>query len=116
MTTKDNNVYLKHIIDAIKRIEEYTGSTDSLTFFKTPIIQDGVIRQIEIIGEATKNLSSALRDKYPSIPWQDIAGMRDKLIHDYFGVDIDAVWETVKKDIPNLKVEISSILLKENVS
>jgi uncharacterized protein with HEPN domain len=110
MTTKDDSVYLKHMVDAIKRIEEYTASTDSLTFFKTPLIQDGVIRQIEIIGEATKNLSAALRDKYPSIPWQDIAGMRDKLIHDYFGVDIDAVWETVRKDIPILKAEMSNII------
>lgn len=91
MINKDDNVYLKHILDAILKIEEYTNKLLSQDFFKNTLVQDGVIRQIEIIGEATKNLSSDLRDKYQDIPWKDLAGMRDKLIHDYFGVDIDAV-------------------------
>jgi len=110
MTAKDDLVYLKHIVDAIIKIEEYTNKIDSQTFFNNSLIQDGVIRQIEIIGEATKNLSDIIRVKYPQIPWKDIAGMRDKLIHDYFGVDIDAVWDTVKKDLPNLKAEINKTI------
>ena len=114
MTNKDDLVYLKHIADAILKIDEYTDKVDSLMFFKNTLIQDGVIRQIEIIGEATKNLSAPLRDKYPQVPWQDIAGMRDKLIHGYFGVDIDTVWNTIKKDIPDLKEKIATIIAKIN--
>ena len=80
------------------------------TLYLTHLVQDGVIRQLEIIGEATKRLSNAVRVDYPSIPWQDMAGMRDKLIHDYFGVDMEAVWLTAKDDIPVLKAAVSRIL------
>jgi uncharacterized protein with HEPN domain len=77
---------------------------------KNYLVQDGVIRQIEIIGEATKRLSKETKENHSDIPWKDIAGMRDKLIHDYFGVDIDAVWDTVKKDIPTLKKRIGALV------
>lgn len=74
------------------------------------LVQDAVIRQIEIIGEATKQLSKTIKEKYPEIPWKDIAGMRDKLIHDYLGVDLNAVWKTVEKDIPFLKNKLKEII------
>ena len=73
-------------------------------------MQDGVIRQIEIIGEATKRLSTDFRSRHRHIPWDDIAGMRDKLIHDYFGVDIEKVWLTAKDDRPMLRAEVKQIL------
>ena len=74
------------------------------------MVQDGVIRQLEIIGEATKKISKETCDKHSHIPWNDIAGMRDKLIHDYFGVDIEQVWLTAKNDIPILQTEIEEAL------
>ena len=110
---KADAVYLKHIRDAISRIEEYTKAVGYDNFVKNNLIQDGVIRHLEIIGEATKRLSTEFKNKYPHIPWKDVAGMRDKLIHDYLGVDIDAVWDTVKKDIPALKKEVKKILREE---
>lgn len=67
------------------------------------LVQDGVIRQIQIIGEAAKRVSAETAEKYTDVPWKDVKGMRDKLIHHYFGVDLEVVWDTVEKDIPNLK-------------
>lgn len=101
--SKDDSVYLQHTIDAIKRIEEYTSDVDNRDFTSNHLVQDGVIRQIEIIGEAAKRVSKKLKDNNKHIPWKDIVGMRNKLIHDYFGVDADAVWDTVERDIPIFK-------------
>lgn len=107
---RDEALYLRHILDAIARVEEYLQGLEEPAFSRNTLVQDGVIRQIEIIGEATRRLSTALRDRYPGIPWQDIAGMRDKLVHDYFGVDMEKVWLTAKDDLPTLKTEVQRIL------
>ncbi|MEW5768380.1 MAG: DUF86 domain-containing protein [bacterium] len=109
---RDDTVYLQHILDAIARIEEYLQGVNEEVFHHRYLIQDGVIRQVEIIGEAVKQLSSELRNQHAHIPWQDIASMRDKLIHHYFGVDIEKVWLTAQEDIPVLKMQVTEILDK----
>ncbi len=107
---KNDLVYLDHILDSIGWIEEYTEGMERADFLSNKLVQDGTIRQIEIIGEATKNLSKDFREKYPQVPWKDIAGMRDRLIHHYFGVNLKDVWYTVQVDIPVLKDEIMAII------
>lgn len=109
MKQRDESFYLQHILDAIAKIETYLQGIDEETFYQQTLVQDGVIRQIEIIGEAVKHLSATLRAKYSDVPWDDIAGMRDKLIHGYFGVDLQKVWDTAKEDVPVLKAQIVKI-------
>ena len=110
MMQKDDTVYLRHILDAISKIEEYVAGAGYQSFTQNTLVQDAVMRQLEIIGEAAKRISPALKDEYVHIPWKNMAGMRDKLIHDYFGVDIDAVWATLVQDIPALKREVTEIV------
>lgn len=107
---RDDSIYLQHILDAIAKVQIYLLAVDEASFFTDSLVQDGVIRQIEIIGEATKRLSGAVRAQYADVPWDDIAGMRDKLIHDYFGVDLDKVWLTAIEDLPLLQEEAAAIL------
>ncbi len=107
---KTDFVYLRHILDAVNQIEKYVQGINFEAFMATNLVQDGVIRQLEVIGEATKNLSDELRSANPEIMWKDMAGMRDKLIHQYFGVDLAAVWDSVEQDLPSLKAKILEIL------
>ena len=107
---RDESVYLRHVIDASERISEYLKGVTRTRFESSHLLQDGIIRQLEIIGEAIKRVSTDLRVGYPEIPWQDIAGMRDKLIHDYFGVDLETVWITARDDIPVVKQQMERIL------
>jgi uncharacterized protein with HEPN domain len=96
----DSQVYLLHIRDAIVKIETYIKSGDK-EFFNNKMIQDAVIRNLEIVGEATKKLPEEIRDRRPEVPWSRIAGMRDVLIHDYFEVDLQIVWDVVRIDCQN---------------
>lgn len=107
---RDDSVYLRHILDAIGRIQEYVHNMQIADFMSNHMAQDAVIRQFEVIGEATKNLSDAFRSQHSELPWKDMAGMRDKLIHQYFGVDIVAVWSSVQQDLPAVKTSLTSIL------
>lgn len=108
---KKDSVYVRHILDAIDKIEQYIqiGYDD---FMLQSHWQDAVIRQLEIVGEATKRLSEGLRESYPDVPWRRIAGLRDVLIHDYMGVDLEAVWQVTQKNIPLLKEQLREIRLK----
>lgn len=102
---KDNRFYLEHIKEAILKIDDYTQGGRE-TFMSTPLIQDGVIRQFEIIGEAAKRLTSDIRDKHPQIPWSAIGKFRDVLIHHYFGISVEQVWSTIEQDLAELKLVI----------
>lgn len=106
---KDNKVYLASIIDSINKILEYTKDGQA-AFLNNSMIQDAVIRNLEILGEATKNITTDLRDSRPDIPWRKMAGLRDVLIHDYLGIDVYIVWNVVQDELPELKVKIESLI------
>lgn len=110
---KNPVIYIEHISVCISKIKEYTEGLDEVGFIQNNLIQDAVIRNFEIIGEATKKLNDDFRAKYSEIEWKKIAGMRDKLIHDYIGVDLWAVWGVVENIIPTLESQILDILKKE---
>ena len=108
---KDDRLYLVDILECIKRIESYTqgGRTE---FLKSSMAQDAVLRNFEIIGEATKHLSQVLRDRCPEVPWRRLAGFRDVLIHEYPSVDLDEVWNIVARDLPGLQQAVQAVLEK----
>lgn len=108
---KDPQIFLKHILESIEWIEKDTKGMSKDDFLQNVPIQDAVIRRIEIIGEAIRNLPSELKKEKADVPWQDIMDMRNKIIHEYFGVDLGLVWEVVKKDVPELKDNVKKILL-----
>lgn len=93
---------------SISKIEKYTNGLNEEEFLADDIVQDAVIRHLQIIGEAAKKLTEQTRSRFGSVEWKDIAGMRDKLVHDYFGVDLTGVWDTVQNDIPALKAALTS--------
>lgn len=109
---KDMRVYLDDILESVRLIEEYTKGMDRAAFFHNPATQDAVMRRLGIIGEAAKKISHEFKSEYPSIPWREMAGMRDVLIHEYSGVDLGRIWRTVKKDIPALEEQLKEVLKK----
>jgi uncharacterized protein with HEPN domain len=108
---KDDRTYLLHIRGAIERVVTYTKEGRD-AFLGSPITQDAVVRNFEIIGEAAKSLSESFKGNHSGVPWKRISGMRDKVIHEYFGVDLRLVWEAVERDIPELRRVVESALEK----
>lgn len=108
--------YLSDILQAIGDIRSYTTGMTVDAFRIDRKTQQAVIRCLEVVGEATKKIPPVLRDRHPETPWQEIAGMRDKLIHEYFGVDLDIVWETAREDLVPFESALRSLLgdLKES--
>ena len=106
---KHDCVYLRHIRDAIDRVLEYTSEGEK-SFYADPKTQDAAVRNLEVIGEGVKNLSEEVKAEHTDVPWRRIAGMRDKMIHQYFGLNLQLVWETIRKGLPTLRQKIDAIL------
>ena len=106
---KEPVVFIEHILESIDAIEKFSKNINKQEFKSNRLRQSAIIREIQIIGEAVKNLPDSFREKYPEVPWAKIAGMRDKITHHYFSVDLKAVWKVVKEDLPDLKIKILKI-------
>lgn len=107
--TKDPRVYLVHILECIQKIERFTAGGKN-RFLQDAMVQDAVLRNFEVIGEAAKRLDDAYRAAHPEVPWRALAGLRNVLIHQYEGVDLARVWAVVEHDLPGLKDAIAALL------
>lgn len=110
MSKRKPDVYLQDILESIQQIEEYLDGIEENEFYQNSEKQDAVLRRLEIIGEAVKHISDAIRDQYDEIPWRKIAGIRDIIIHEYFGVTLSMIWVVTQRDLPDLKSKIKKII------
>jgi len=109
MKKRDYGDFIQDILDSINDVENFIDGMEFEDFINDKKTIYSVVRGIEIIGEAAKNVPEQIRKKYPDVPWKQMAGMRDKLIHEYFGVDLEILWETAKDDLPHLKTAVSKV-------
>ncbi len=109
MSKRSDSDCLRDIAEALRRIGDYVAGLTSHEFMEDKRTQDAVGRNLEVMGEATKNLSKRLRDAHPNVPWKDMAGVRDKVIHHYFGINLEIVWEIAKGESPELLRQIGAI-------
>ncbi|AEP12688.1 HepT-like ribonuclease domain-containing protein [Chloracidobacterium thermophilum] len=107
---RDPTLYLKDILEAMEAIERFTEGIDVETFCRDDMRSSAVIRKFEIIGEAAKHIPDPIKHQYPDIPWKAMAGFRDRLIHFYFGIKNDLLWETIQRELPRLKPKLKQIL------
>ena len=107
---KNYKVYIEHILEAIQTIETYKKGLDFEAFLKNKMVADAIIRQLEIIGEAANNISEEFQKEYADIPWRKIIGIRNTLIHEYFGINKKVVWDTCENDLPELKKFMEKII------
>lgn len=103
-------IFIKDIWESIDKIERFVAGMNYDDFVKDDKTMSAVIRKLEIIGEAAKNIPSPVKQRYPQLDWKEMTGMRDKLIHDYFGVDTEILWKVVEEDIPKIKPMIKQML------
>ena len=109
---RNQKLYLDDILEAAKRIEKYIKGMTFERLKKNTLVIDGVVRNLEIIGEATKNIPAPIKEQHPEVEWKKIAGLRDILAHEYFGIDLEVVWDIVKNKLPALKAQVRQILNK----
>ncbi|PJA87094.1 MAG: DUF86 domain-containing protein [Candidatus Moranbacteria bacterium CG_4_9_14_3_um_filter_42_9] len=107
---KNDKIYIKHLLEAIQTIEIYRQGLDFDAFLKNKMAADAIIRQLEIIGEASNNISEEFQKDHSDIPWRKIIGIRNTLIHEYFGVNKKVVWDTCENDLPELKKFVGKII------
>lgn len=110
---RDYTLYLKDILAAIDSIEEFVAGMDLQAFQADDKTTSAVMRKLEVIGEATKQIPDEIRQSHPRVPWKEMAGMRDKLIHFYFGVDYQLIWRAIKERLPQIKPELQKILREQ---
>ena len=110
---KNDLVFIEHILDSINAIEEFSQNMNKKELIASRLRQSAIVREIEIIGEAVKNLSLGLKSRHKEMEWKEITGTRDKMIHHYFGVDLNIVWDIIKINLPDLKKKILKI--KEDI-
>lgn len=109
MNSKNDAAFLEHMLDSINAIESFSRGLSRENLISNRLKQSAIVREIEIIGEAAKNISENLKEKYKEVNWKEIVGTRDKIIHHYFGVDMNIVWDIINKDLPVLKKQIKEI-------
>ncbi len=109
MMFKDDSVFVEHILESIKAVEEFSKDTKKEDLVKSRLKQSAIIRELEVIGETAKNISKSIKDKYKEVQWREISETRDKMIHHYFGVDLEIIWEIIKLGLPELKKQILKI-------
>jgi len=107
--TKDNTIYIRHILDEITDIQKFIKNSNEEDFATNTMMQKAVIRSVEIIGEAANNITPSFQKRHPQIPWRKITGMRNKLIHDYFEIDLALVWQVATKDLKQLKIQLQNL-------
>jgi uncharacterized protein with HEPN domain len=110
MSEKSPRVYLEDILTSISRVEEYTKNLSFENFNKDQKTIDAVIRNLEVIGEAARNIPEEFSEKYSDLPWREMVVMRNKVIHEYFGIDINILWQTIKEDLPSLEIQVQNLL------
>ena len=107
---RNHKLFVKDILDCMEKIDEFIASMDFEKFMEDDKTKSAVVRKLEIIGEASKNIPKQIRQKYRELPWTDMAGMRDKIAHFYFGIDYLIVWEVIKERLPEIKPVIQKML------
>lgn len=100
MASKDNSLYIDHMLDCIARIHEYASGEDD--FRQSRLVQDAVLRNLQTLAESSQHLPGSLKDQYPEIPWRNISGFRNILVHDYLGIDLTVIWSVVEMELPKL--------------
>jgi len=105
MSAKDDSIYIDHMLDCIQRINEYVDSKQQ--FYASRLVQDAVIRNLQVMAESSQRLIDEMKNSYPDVPWKEISGFRNILVHDYLGVDLDMVWSVVEQDLPKLERALS---------